>query len=207
MSMLASTKDATKAASEVVKLDNNPKLGNLIYPIMQALDEEYLNIDMQFGGLDQRKILVFAREFLPKIKYKRRIELMNPMIPGLTGEKMSSSIEGSKIDMLDNEQIVTKKINNAHCETGDSNNGIMAFLKYVILPIKLDRKQPFKIERPQKYGGDILYPLYQDLEKDFIAKKVHPLDIKNALSKELNLLMEPIRKNKTLHKLHKEAYH
>ena len=125
LSTIATVKESTKAASEVVKLGDSPKLGGVIYPLMQALDEEYLNVDMQFGGQDQRKIFVFAREFLPKIGYKARIELMNPIIPGLIGEKMSSSVEGSKIDMLANEESVKKKINNATCEEGNPNNGLM----------------------------------------------------------------------------------
>ena len=29
---------------------------------MQALDEKYLGVDCQFGGVDQRKIFVFAEK-------------------------------------------------------------------------------------------------------------------------------------------------
>lgn len=206
MSMQVTTKDSTKAASEVVKLTDNPKLGNLIYPIMQALDEQYLNVDIQFGGLDQRKILVFARENLPKLNYKPRIELMNPMIPGLIGKKMSASIPNSKIDILDDEQTISKKIRSADCEAGNPDNGIMQFLKYVIFTIKADKKQPFIIERPAKFGGDKAYKTYEELEKDFTSKKIHPLDVKNALAKEITILLAPIQKNKTLHKLYKDAY-
>ena len=62
------------------------------YPIpLQALDEEYLGVDAQFGGVDQRKIFMFAEKYLPTLGYKKRAHLMNPMIPGLTGDKMSSS--------------------------------------------------------------------------------------------------------------------
>ena len=82
LSTMTSTHDCLKAASEVVKLGDNPKLSGLIYPLMQALDEEYLHVDAQFGGMDQRKIMVYAREYLPKIGYKPRIELMNPLIRG-----------------------------------------------------------------------------------------------------------------------------
>ena len=92
--------DTHKAASEVVKQGDNPKLAGLIYPVMQALDEEYLKVDAQFGGLDQRKLLMFARENLPKIGYKRRIEIMTPMLPGLAGNKMSASDSKSKIDLF-----------------------------------------------------------------------------------------------------------
>ncbi|MBU1103151.1 MAG: tyrosine--tRNA ligase [Nanoarchaeota archaeon] len=206
MSMVASIHDTTRAASEVVKMTENPKLGNLIYPIMQALDEQYLDADIQFGGLDQRKILVFAREFLPKINYSPRIELMNPMIPGLTGEKMSSSIEGSKIDMLDDEPTISKKINKAHCAEGEPNNGLMGFLKYVIFVLKQDQKKKFTISRPDKFGGNISYETYEKLESDFTNKKLHPMDLKQAIAKELNLLLKPIQENKKLKKLHKSAY-
>ena len=91
LSTLTSVRDSTKAASEAVKsaAGENVKLSGMIYPLMQALDEEYLKVDAQFAGLDQRKIMVYAREFLPKIGYEQRIEMMTPMIRGLVGEKMS----------------------------------------------------------------------------------------------------------------------
>ncbi|MBW2986873.1 tyrosine--tRNA ligase, partial [Candidatus Woesearchaeota archaeon] len=50
-----SINDCKRAAAEVVKFGDNPKLCGLIYPIMQALDEEYLKVDIQYGGMDQRK--------------------------------------------------------------------------------------------------------------------------------------------------------
>lgn len=207
MSMLATVNDTTRAASEVVKMSDNPKLGNLIYPIMQALDEEYLKADIQFGGLDQRKILVFAREFLPKLGYKARIELMNPLIPGLVGKKMSASVEGSKIDVLDSEESVIKKIKGAECQEGNPDNGVMQFAKYVIFPILLDKKQSLKIERPEKFGGNLTYADYDEMEKDFISKKLHPLDLKNAVAREINSLLKPVRKSKTkLQKLYDAAY-
>src|SRR3989344_2283086 len=79
----------------------NPKLAGLIYPIMQALDEEYLKVDVQYGGVDQRKIFMFARENLPVIGYDARVEIMTPLIPGLIGKKMSASDSRSKVDLLD----------------------------------------------------------------------------------------------------------
>src|SRR3989344_6040508 len=205
LSMLSNINDCKKAASEVVKMSDNPKLGNLIYPLMQALDEEYLKVDIQFAGLDQRKIMVYARENLPKIGYKQRIEIMNPMIRGLVGEKMSSSIEATKIDLLNDEEIVRKKIGNAECTEGDPNNGIMALLQYFIMILKEDKKEKLVVERPQKFGGRIEYSKYNEIEKDFINKKLHPLDLKNAVAKEINILLKNFRENKELYVLHKKA--
>jgi tyrosyl-tRNA synthetase len=206
MSTFANLHDCKKAASEVVKMGDNPKLSGVIYPLMQAIDEEYLGVDAQFGGMDQRKIFVFARENLPKIGYSPRIELLNPLIRGLVGEKMSSSIESSKIDLMDNEEKVIKKINNAECVSGEVNNGILALLKYFIFIIKKDKKEKFIVNRPEKYGGNLEYSNYESLEKDFIAKKLHPLDLKNSVAKEINYLLKNFRENKLLHKFHKEAY-
>lgn len=33
---------------------------------LQALDEEYLKVDAQFGGVDQRKIFTFAEKVRPR---------------------------------------------------------------------------------------------------------------------------------------------
>lgn len=202
---MASVHDCKKAASEVVKMDDNPMLGGLIYPIMQALDEQYLEVNAQFGGVDQRKILMFAREYLPKALYDRRIEIMNPMIQGLIGKKMSSSDPKSKIDLTDEEKTIKDKINAAYCLEGDSDCGIMEFLKYVIMTIKSDNKEKFLVERPTKFGGNISYESYEKLEKDFKDKKLHPMDLKQALTKEIIKLLNKIDKKK-LDDLAKKAY-
>lgn len=198
--------EAKHSAAEVVKLGDNPKMSGILYPLMQALDEEYLKVDIQFGGMDQRKIMVYAREYLPKIGYKSRIELINPIIRGLVGEKMSSSIENSKIDLMDDEETVKRRVNKADCVPGDVNNGIMAMLQYLIFVMKQDRGEKFLIERPEKFGGNKEYASYHELEMDYVEKKVHPLDLKNALAKEINALLVNFREDKALHALHEAAY-
>lgn len=50
---LTTLHDATKAGAEVVKQIESPFLSSLMYPGMQALDEQYLDVDFQFGGVDQ----------------------------------------------------------------------------------------------------------------------------------------------------------
>lgn len=206
LSTYTSINDAKHAAAEVVKLGDSPKMSGMIYPIMQALDEEYLGADIQFGGVDQRKIMVYAREYLPKIGYSPRIELMNPMIRGLVGTKMSSSIPNTKIDTLEDEKEVAKKINKADCVEGDPDNGIMALMKYLIFVLKSDKKESLIIDRPEKFGGNVEYFSYEKLEKDFIEKKLHPQDLKIAAAKEINNLLKIIREDSEIKRLYKEAY-
>lgn len=208
MSTFTTINAAKHAASEVVKFGDNPKLSGLIYPIMQALDEEYLGVDIQYGGVDQRKILMFARESLPKGGYRARVEVMTPLIPGLVGKKMSASDPTSKVDLLDEAKIVQDKLKGAYCEEGVvEDNGVLAFLKHVIMPLKQDHKQVFMIDRPEKYGGNLSFHTYQEIETAFVQKQLHPLDLKMALSKEVNALLVPFQKHKgKLDKMANEAY-
>ncbi len=200
--------DATKAASEVVKLGENPKLSGIMYPLMQALDEEYLGADVQYGGIDQRKILMYAREYLPKVGYHPRVEFMTPLIPGLIGKKMSASDPKSKIDLLDDEETVREKIKGAYAEAGVvQDNGVLAFLQYVIMTLKKDRKEKFVVERTAKFGGNLMFSSYEELEKFYVEKKLHPLDLKQAVAREINVLLAPFRKNQVkLEKMAKEGY-
>lgn len=118
MCVQVTTADALRAGAEVVKQQANPLTSNLIYPIMQALDEEHLGCDVQFGGVDQRKIFMFSRDHSHKLGYKKRGYLMNPLVPGLgKSGKMSSSEPLSKVDFDDSASTLAKKIRLAFCES------------------------------------------------------------------------------------------
>lgn len=201
--------DAHKAASDVVKFGDNPKLSGLIYPLMQALDEEYLKVDIQYGGVDQRKIMMYAREYLPKAGYKSRIEIMTPLIPGLSaGGKMSSSDPNSKIDLIEETTAIKSKLNKAFCpEKEIEGNGVLAFCKYVLMTIKSDSKEVFEIKRPEKFGGNISFKNYEELETAYVKGKLHPMDLKVGVAEEIDKLLSPIR-NAFIDKqeLIKEAY-
>lgn len=211
MSTVVTEHDAKKAGAEVVKQVQHPLLSGLLYPGLQALDEEYLKVDAQFGGVDQRKIFTFAEKYLPALGYQKRIHLMNPMVPGLTGTKMSSSDEDSKIDLLDGASAVKKKLSKAFCEEGNiEDNGILAFAKFVIFSVLESRNQTeFVIERTEENGGTVSFKDYASLEQAFAKKELHPLDLKIGVTSFINELLEPIRKKfqtPELQKLVKLAY-
>uniref|UniRef100_A0A673G4L4 Tyrosine--tRNA ligase n=1 Tax=Sinocyclocheilus rhinocerous TaxID=307959 RepID=A0A673G4L4_9TELE len=191
LSSMVTEHDAKKAGAEVVKQVEHPLLSGLLYPGLQALDEEYLKVDAQFGGVDQRKIFTLAEKYLPSLGYTKRIHMMNPMVPGLTGGKMSSSEEESKIDLLDKNQEVKKKLKRAFCEPGNvENNGVLSFVKHVLFPLHSE----FIIKRDPKWGGDKVYTDYEEVDKDFAAEQIHPGDLKASVELALNKLLDPIRK-------------
>ncbi|KAF5303066.1 hypothetical protein FQR65_LT08395 [Abscondita terminalis] len=194
LTSLITEHDAKKAGAEVVKQVDHPLLSGLLYPGLQALDEEYLGVDAQFGGIDQRKIFTFAEKYLLQLGYKKRSHLMNPMIPGLTGAKMSSSEEDSKIDLLDSPANVKSKLKRAFCEPGNvNNNGILSFTKHVIFPL-LKRDESFVIPRKVEHGGDMIFDSYEKVEDSFKTEQLHPGDLKLGVEAYINKLLEPIRK-------------
>uniref|UniRef100_A0A4W6FRV0 Tyrosine--tRNA ligase n=1 Tax=Lates calcarifer TaxID=8187 RepID=A0A4W6FRV0_LATCA len=200
LSSMVTEHDAKKAGAEVVKQVEHPLLSGLLYPGLQALDEEYLKVDAQFGGVDQRKIFTLAEKYLPSLGYAKRAHLMNPMVPGLTGTKMSSSEEESKIDLLDSKEDVKKKLKKAFCEPGNiQNNGVLSFVKYVLFPLRGE----FYIKRDPKWGGDKVYTEFEEVEKDFAEELIHPGDLKASVEVVLNQLLEPIRKKFELPELRK----
>lgn len=212
MSNSVSQNDAKRAGADVVKQVANPLLSGLIYPLMQALDEEHLGVDAQFGGVDQRKIFVLAEENLQSIGYKKRAHLMNPMVPGLgQGGKMSASDPNSKIDILDDPKQVRKKVNSAYCAPGEiENNGLIAFIEYVIQPIqelKAEKDGVFKldIDRPEKYGGPISYDSIDEIKADFAQGKLSPVDLKSGVAEKIIELLAPIRESFEASEEFKEA--
>ncbi|XP_053694342.1 tyrosine--tRNA ligase, cytoplasmic [Sabethes cyaneus] len=194
LSSVVTQHDAKKAGAEVVKQVEHPLLSGILYPGLQALDEEYLKVDAQFGGVDQRKIFTFAEKYLPQLGYAKRIHLMNPMIPGLAGGKMSSSEDDSKIDLLDSAAKVKSKIKKAFCEPGNiEDNGLLKFVKHVIYPM-FKAGEGFEIKRKADFGGDLKFETYEALEASFASQELHPGDLKGAVEIYINRLLDPIRK-------------
>jgi tyrosyl-tRNA synthetase len=201
---LTSQRDAQKAGAEVVKQSEAPPLSGLLYPLLQWLDEEYLGVDCQFGGVDQRKIFMGAEKYLPKIGYKQRAHLMNPMVPGLSGTKMSSSEANSKLDLLDDAKAVKKKINRVFCEEKNvENNPLLSFVKAVLIMVKGD------FVLTQRDQPTITYADYDRLHADFAAGKIHPADFKSSVTDAINAVLEPVRskmQEPAMLKLIAEAY-
>ncbi|MFH1473813.1 MAG: tyrosine--tRNA ligase [Candidatus Aenigmatarchaeota archaeon] len=188
---IATVVRTTRAASEVTRM-KNPKTSELVYPIMQALDEQYLDADIQLGGTDQRHIMAFAREYLPKIGYKKRVEIMTPLSASLlgSGTKMSSSIPASVIKVYDSEESIKKKINKSYCPAKIvENNPIIQIASMLIIPI--DGK--LSIKRDKKFGGDIDITSSEQLEKLFVNGELHPADLKNAVTTYLINKFKPVR--------------
>lgn len=175
----------------------------ILYPLMQAADIFYLPAHICQLGMDQRKVNMLAREVAKKVKKPKPVAIHHHMSMGLNNPpstdldgvdraieiKMSKSDPDSAIFMLDSPNDVKRKINKAYCPPKQVNeNPVLEYCKYIIFELV----DIFKIERPEKYGGNIEYTSYEELEKDFQTGRLNPPDLKPAVIKYLNQLLAPV---------------
>jgi len=185
---------AQRAGSEVVRESDSPKLGGLLYPLMQTLDVDALDADVAYGGIDQRGIYMLSREILPEHGGEAPVCVFAPLLSGLSGGKMSASDESSKVNLNDSPEVVVEKIEAAYCPAGErEENGVLEYLEYLVFPILDERGEEFVVERPEEYGGNLTYGTYDDLEADFLSGELHPADLKPAAGEAISEVIAPVR--------------
>lgn len=196
--------------------DDSMETAKLMYPIMQAADIFMLEANIAQAGIDQRKVHVVARDGANQIKTFamkdaagnpiKPIAIHTPILLGLqaqeeveTGEvdeiamrtKMSKSKADSGVSVHDAPDDIKKKINQAYAPEGTiQNNPVLNWAKYLIFY----NDGLLSVHRDEKWGGDLSYHTYADLEKDYIEKKLHPQDLKMAVAEWLIAKLEPVRK-------------
>ncbi|MBL7147820.1 MAG: tyrosine--tRNA ligase [Nanoarchaeota archaeon] len=181
-----------RSMQQIARDIEHAKISQVIYPLMQITDIKHLKIDLVHSGLEQRKIHALGIEIFKLINYKTPVFVHTSLISSLKGfGKMSSSEPNSLISIRDSDENIKNKINKAHCPEGEiKDNPILQISQLIIFP----RINEFKIERDKKFGGDLSFNNYKDLEKSFTKKELHPLDLKNSVSKYLIEIISPIRK-------------
>ncbi|OGE36398.1 tyrosine--tRNA ligase [Candidatus Daviesbacteria bacterium RIFCSPLOWO2_01_FULL_39_12] len=202
--------------------DSSPS-ANLIYPAMQAADIFALGVNIAHAGTDQRNVHVVARDSAKEVGYPKPIAIHHHLLQGLLRPdiqkadkeaikialKMSKSKPDSAVFIHDSPDEIKRKVNNAFCPEGEVEfNPILDWTKYLIFynrsgssstkvapepRLHLNQGVTLTIKRDPKWGGNLEYADYTDLEKDYVDKKLHPQDLKNAVSEWLIKKLEPAR--------------
>jgi len=203
------------------KMGEGVDFAKLLYPAMQVADIFIQNVSLAHAGYDQRKAHVIAREVALKMKKNNLVdnkgEKIKPLcvhhhlILGLTKPsiwpikdqsqlqelwsdmKMSKSIPNSAVFVNDSPDEIKNKVKAAFCPEGNVTvNPILDWAKYVIFRNKGSK---MLIERKVKFGGDIEFNSYPELEKAFLSKSLHPLDLKIGVANKVIEILEPVRKH------------
>lgn len=177
----------------------------LIYPAMQSADIFALGVNIAHAGTDQRNVHVVAREAATSLDHKKPVAIHHHLLQGLAqpvftedeagkkildleAAKMSKSKPDSAIFIHDEPDEIRRKVNNAFCPEGEVEfNPILDWIKHLIFYDPTN----FMVKRDSKWGGDLTYSNYEELEKDYAEKKLHPLDLKNAVAEWLIVKLAP----------------
>jgi len=62
-----------------------------LYPLMQAYDSVFLDVDLEIGGTDQIFNMLIGRELQQKMKKREKFVITVPMILGIDGKQMSKT--------------------------------------------------------------------------------------------------------------------
>ncbi len=180
----------------------------LVYPALQSADIYALGVNIAHAGTDQRNVHVVAREAASSLGYEKPVAIHHPLLQGLitpvftTDEsgkkvldlevaKMSKSKPDSAIFIHDEPEEIQRKIKAAYAPEGEIEfNPILDWVKHLVF---YEDNLTFTVKRDQKWGGDLKYTSYEQLEKDYAAKNLHPMDLKSALVSWLIKKLEPAR--------------
>jgi len=180
---------------------------SMLYPAMQAADIFKQGLDIVHAGMDQRKAHILAREVAEKIGRKKPVALHVHLLAGLqqasrmgydANEKLDKEISGkmskskpdSCIYIHDSEEEIKRKVAKAYCpERVVEENPIVELCEYVIMR----EGKALDIERPAKFGGNVSFGTVEELKKAYSEGKLHPMDLKNAVAKELAVVLKPSR--------------
>ena len=218
------TENRTRRALQIAgRSEEVTHVAQLFYPSMQVADVFQLEVDICQLGLDQRKANMLAREIADKLKWKKPVALHHRMLLGLDGMSSASAADEASIDaeigakmskskpntcifVHDSLDEIKKKINAAYCPAKiAAGNPVLEYSKEIVFRAFGE----MTIERPTKFGGNVTFTSFEQLKLDYEAGKLHPMDLKNAVSVNLDKLIAPIRehfeKDKTARKLFEQV--
>ena len=180
----------------------------VFYPSMQAADIFQLEADICQLGLDQRKVNMLAREVGPELGYWKPVVVSHKMLLGLAGTRRMGFSENEEIDRLisskmskskpetaifihDSDEEIERKIMKGYCPPTSQDNPLVQYVGEIILqyyPV-------FRIERDQKFGGDLEYDSFEAFKADYDRGLIHPVDLKRNVAEYIKKLVRPIRQH------------
>lgn len=195
----------------------------LFYPAMQAADVFQMGLNIIHAGTDQRNVHIVARDAAKDLGVHKPVALHNHLVMGLkplgenndpelkslaekasagslsyeekasliTSLKMSKSKPDTAIFITDSPEDIKRKVNNAYApEKVVEFNPILDWVKWLIF---YNDGVTLLVNRDEKWGGNLTYTSYEELEKDYIAGELHPMDLKAAVAEWLINKLEPAR--------------
>ena len=177
--------------------------GKLFYPSMQAADIFELPVDLAYGGMDQRRAHVLAREVAHHYGWSVPTAIHTPLLSSLKGggrmdptegtaeRKMSKSDPGSGIPIPAPSATVRARIVAAFCPAREvAGNPVAEIVRYIVFPWE----GAFEVPRAPEHGGPIAFASEPEFAAAWTEGRLHPKDLKAAVGAAVDRLLDPARR-------------
>jgi len=188
--------------------ETNLDTSHLFYPAMQGADIFELPVEIAYGGMDQRRAHVLAREVAHHYRWPVPTAVHTPLLSSLHGggrmnptdgvveHKMSKSDPSSGIPIPAERPLIAERVQNAFCPAKVSEgNPVVEVVRYIAFPWE----GRLHVERPVKYGGPLDFATEAQFHAAWTGGTLHPQDLKSAVVEVLDRLVEPARRHFTAH--------
>jgi tyrosyl-tRNA synthetase len=202
----ATTLARTKRAMSIMgrsEEESELDTSRLFYPAMQAADIFELPVDIAYGGMDQRRAHVLAREVAHHYHWPVPTAIHTPLLSSLKGggrmsptdqtveRKMSKSDPGSGIPIPADRATIAARLQSAFCPAKEvAGNPVVEVARYIVLPWE----GRLRVERPAKYGGLLEFTDDKEFVASWTEGRLHPQDLKGAVVEALDRLVDPARR-------------
>src|SRR3990172_2126195 len=156
-----------------------------------------------------RALPIMGREGGEKLGWGKPVCLHTPLLPGLSGfgdgsagfdedpklsrviaAKMSKSRPESSVWVHDEPAVIEEKLRKAFCPPRVAEgNPVLEYFRILVF----GGPGTFLLRRDPKHGGDLELQDYSDLERLYLAGKVHPQDLKGNIVRFLSERLLPVR--------------
>ena len=202
----ATTLARTKRAMSIMgrsEDESNLDTSHLFYPAMQAADIFELPVDLAYGGMDQRRAHVLAREVAHHYGWPVPAAIHTPLLSSLKGggrmdpveggseSKMSKSQPGTAIVLPSERSEIDARIAAAFCPAKQlEGNPVVEAVRYIVLPWE----GTLAVERTAKHGGPVEFVDEASFVRAWTEGALHPQDLKAAVATALDRLVAPARR-------------
>jgi tyrosyl-tRNA synthetase len=183
--------------------ESNLDTSRLFYPAMQAADIFELPVDLAYGGMDQRRAHVLAREVAHHYGWSVPAAIHTPLLSSLTGGgrmnpaegvtegKMSKSDPRSGIPIPSAPEEIAARVAGAFCPAKQlEGNPIVEAVRYIVFPWE----GHLTVERAPKHGGPVEFSDPTAFATAWTEGHLHPQDVKGAVAAALDRLVAPARR-------------
>jgi tyrosyl-tRNA synthetase len=182
--------------------EGNLDTSRLFYPSMQAADIFELPVDLAYGGMDQRRAHVLAREIAHHYSWPVPVAIHTPLLSSLKGGgrmnpvegeiegKMSKSDPTSGIPIPANRAEIAERVAGAFCPAKEvAGNPVVEVVRYIVFPWE----GRLTVERAEKHGGPLSFATEEEFLDRWVQGGLHPQDLKGAVVSALDRILGPAR--------------